>query len=911
MAPQPPKPSVRSSLLKRHRIEFSPDESIVHLTAGKNQVAIATKDKKIAVIDTSSNTQSDCDLARYLGGRLLQAKVYRMFLDPTGKFTLISLVFATDNQPMENLLFVRHIQPLPRLKNHTISAVAWNQQKTGSTNTTGPILLGTTKGVILQTELSYSDESKFFPLSPGPMQYVKEIFDVGPDVGGITGIAYHQIPSKLSTERTYVILFSTISRLYRMVGTVPSNTEPPPLHFIFAKNSNSYKEVPGRFNNAKLDLYYPAQDSPPLRFAWLSEPGVMTGSIDSSEDMVIVPYESRSIDVPIPSSSPTGICLADKPISLVVTNFHVIILFRQCLRAICVLDEAVVYEEHLSNQYGNVQGMCKEIYKNIIWVYYERAVFRYKIFDENKNIWKIFLDQKNFELARKYSINNQANYDRVISEEAQHYFREKEYERSAEIFARSKRPFEEVSLMFMEIKDFRSLKKYLTIRLEQFDRVEVTQLTITLAWLFEIIISSISVLKALPSTDIREAELDVLYMELDQLLENKQIVDCLAHHSQLFYGIMNNYADSDNFVRLSKLIGDHKNVVQYYMDTGQFKEALEILRDVKDSSLYLKHAHILMKRMPKELIDALIDQSNLDPAKLIAVLIQENPYNNKCSETIRYLEYCTKTLKSESRVLHNYLFELYARHKDEQTLIDFLEEEIDESMLGCHLDLQACLRICTELKLVRTCVILYSAMSLYDEALNLALVFDVDLAKSIAKKAESEDHQKRLWLLIAENVLTKKLDIQMATDLLRECKLLKIEDILPFFPDYKTIGFFRDAISQSLKEYHDKIMSLKDGTYDSIADEIRGEIKAFRTRYSIIKVGQRCEICAQNLLSRTFQVFPCGHLFHSDCVMREIIAIDPSCEEQSRSECILCGSLIPNCINKQPNSELDLLGIDD
>lgn len=999
---QAQKSSDGPALLKRHKIEFNPDEPIAHLTAGKNQVAIATKDKKILVIDTTSSRQSDCDLARYLGSRFMQARVYKIFLDPTGKFTLITLTYAADNQPMENLLYVKRIQPLPRLKNHIISAVAWNHPKTSelSANSTGPILLGTTKGIILQTELIYSDESKFFPLSPGPIQYVKEVFDVGHEAGAVTGIEYHQIPSSNASEKNYVILVSTNNRLYRMVGSVPSNVDPPPLHLILAQNSNNYKEVPGRFNNAKLDLYYPAQNSPPIRFAWLSEPGVMTGelhnqietcraSFESSEDIAIVPYETR--EVPLSSSTPTGMSppfgrlasyYPDKPISLVVTNFHVIILFRQCLRAICILNEATVYEEHLSNKYGNVQGMCKDLHRNIIWVYCERAVFKYKISNENKNVWKIYLEQKRFDLAKKYSINDETNYDRVICEEAQHHFRNKDYGKSAEIFARSKRPFEEVSLMFMEIKNFKALRKYLTIRLEQFDHVEVTQLTMTLAWLLEIIISSISVLRALPVSDSREAELDTLYTELDQLLDNKQIVDCLGHHSNLFYDIIKNYADLENFVRLAKLIGDHKDVVQYYMDMGQFEKALEIMRSVKDTSLYYKHAHILMKRVPRDLVDALIEQPSLNPDKLTPILIQENPYFNKCSETIRYLEYCIETLKTDSRVLHNYLFELYARHRDEQTLIDFLEREISVDINGeqyCNLDLQLCLRICTELKLIKTCVILYSAMGLYDEALNLALTFDVELAKSIAKKAESDDHQKRLWLLIAENVLTKKLDIQMATDLLRECKLLKIEDILPFFPDYKTIDFFKDAIRQSLKEYRDQIMSLKDGTYDTIADDIRGEIKAFRSRYSVIKVGQRCEICARNLLSRTFYVFPCGHLFHSDCIIKEIIAIDPTykgiddklkrltdnkaalasstltssasyhtrsqnfltnsitsqskatsatitganpsdenkahlVEELDRiisSECILCGSLIPSYIDKPPNLESDLLGIDD
>lgn len=956
-------------ILKRHKVEFTPDEAITHLAAGLNQVAIATRDKKIIIIDTAQDKQQDCDLSRFLGARLAQARINKLFMDPTGTFTLICLAFAADGQPMENLLYVKRLQSLARLKNHIITAVAWNNPKN---NSTGAILLGTSKGLVLQTEFNHADETKFFPLNTGPTQYVKEVFDVGTDIGAITGIQCHPIPSNSVNEKSFIIFVSTNNRLYRMVGSVAAGVEPPPLHLIFGQNSSNYHEVPGRLNYANLDIYY--MQSVPVRFGWLTEPGVVTGEINihkttfDDDDINIVPH-SRSRDTEVPMSSSTSPPINsmvanffEKPIAVAVTNFHVVVLFRNSIRAICVLNDATVYEEYFSNRYGNVQGMAKDQIKNIIWIYFEKGVFRYKVVNENKNIWKIYLDQKRFDLAKKYSLNNQANFDRVICEEAQHYFKLKEYERSAEIFARSMKPFEDVSLMFMEIKCTKALKKYLMIKLELFEPAQRTQMTMTLAWLIEIIISSISVVQTLPQTDTNANELDELYLELEQLLENKQIVDCLKEHTKLFYGIIRSYSDLETFVRVAKLIGDYEHVISYYIDLRKFDKALEMMRIVKRDEFYYQYGHILMKMMPRELVDGLMEQPNIDPSKLIPVLIQENPYFNKCSETIRYLEFCIKTLKTESRVIHNYLFELYARHKDEKTLIEYLEEELVVNSDGtqtCYLDLQLCLRLSTELKLLKTSVTLYSSMDLFDEALNLALTFDVNMAKTIANKPESDDHQKRLWLTIAQKILTDNLNIQMATSLLRECRLLKIEDILPFFPDYTTIDFLKDAVRLSLQEYRDQIMLLKDGTFDCIAEEIRAEIKAFRNRYSIIKYGQRCEICSRNLLSRSFYLFPCGHLFHSDCIMKEIIAIDPnykgieeklnqltmdqpktgyprsqniflnSISSQTKStapdnrerlmnelneiissECVYCGSILPTYIDKPPLVFPDQLKVD-
>ena len=99
----------------------------------------------------------------------------------------------------------------------------------------------------------------------------------------------------------------------------------------------------------------------------------------------------------------------------------------------------------------------------------------------------------------------------------------------------------------------------------------------------------------------------------------------------------------------------------------------------------------------------------------------------------------------------------------------------------------------------------------------------VDLARQVADTTlRSKDTQKRLWLKIAEHVIKKHEDIgkyvwhgntscdsQSVTDarfcsnframeLLRECSLLKIDDILPFFPDFVTIDHFKVVYSNVL-----------------------------------------------------------------------------------------------------------------
>lgn len=42
-------------------------------------------------------------------------------------------------------------------------------------------------------------------------------------------------------------------------------------------------------------------------------------------------------------------------------------------------------------------------------------------------------------------------------------------------------------------------------------------------------------------------------------------------------------------------------------------------------------------------------------------------------------------------------------------------------------------------------------------------------------------------------------DIEQVMHFLEECKFIKIEDILPFFPNFITIDHFKDAVCSSLE----------------------------------------------------------------------------------------------------------------
>lgn len=101
---------------------------------------------------------------------------------------------------------------------------------------------------------------------------------------------------------------------------------------------------------------------------------------------------------------------------------------------------------------------------------------------------------------------------------------------------------------------------------------------------------------------------------------------------------------------------------------------------------------------------------------------------------------------------------------------------------------------------------------------------------------------------------------------------LKIEDILPFFPDFVLIDSFKDDICEALESYADRIDGLKSEMNEATAsaEVIKRDIAELSHRLVVVDSSDKCCVCQALLLKRQFYVFPCGHSFHADCLISEV-----------------------------------------
>ena len=192
-------------------------------------------------------------------------------------------------------------------------------------------------------------------------------------------------------------------------------------------------------------------------------------------------------------------------------------------------------------------------------------------------------------------------------------------------------------------------------------------------------------------------------------------------------------------------------------------------------------------------------------------------------------------------------------------------------------------RLCTERSnkhLREACVYLYKMLGWYEEAVDLALNVNVDLARDVANSVNAdfslninENHtdelKKMLWLRIARHVIEKENDVNKAMQFLHDLnETIVIEDVLPYFPDFVTIDQFKDAIRSSLAAYTEKISSLKESIEQAAASAqlIRKDIQSIRQKSITVNTSDVCSKCRFRLMNRRFYVFPCLHKFHSDCL---------------------------------------------
>ncbi|XP_065844581.1 vacuolar protein sorting-associated protein 18 homolog [Oscarella lobularis] len=871
-------------VFKRKQVDFRPRSKIAQVVVQNNFLGLSYENSNCVLrIDMKSGRQDEIQIG---GKRSEDVVVHKIFLDPTGRHLLVSM------ESQENFYLARDMQkarPLQRGKGVLIESVAWNRSQVDE-QSTKEILIGSSKGCIIEAVIE-PQEAKF--LGQGEVEkYWKQLYYLD-EKEAITGLHFELFPYNPTSGDKYFIMATTRRRLYQFTG-FSTSAEPPILSGVFLPyeaEPAGFLELPCNPNfspTGDLTFYYPKGQRCPSKFAWSAGPGVYHGSLDFANPAVatacsLLQYSSRLGDH---ASGSAPRVIDNAAVGAVLTTFHLLVAYRDRVEGICTLNETAVYSENVNyRHHGLLRGFTVDVSQNEIFLFSDSFVFRYKVNNESRDVWRIYLDKRDFEKARQFAQGNEAHLDLVLTEEAEELFKAKKYDKSAKLFARTQRSFEEVALKFINLSTQEALMSYLYAKMESLKSQDKTQLTMISTWLMEIYLNQLGTLKE--EGDRQKSKFDMMRDEFRGFLEDSRVMTLLEENKHVAYELLASHGDEEDLVYFARLMKDYEKVISYYVQQEGYAEALDILARQGNPKLYYKFSPVLIQHEPERTVSAWMKQKGaLDPCELIPALVQygqKGTIDVKDHQGIRYLEYCVEHLKTTEEAIHNYLLSLYAQIQDERPVLSFVKRACETGKKPSF-DLKYALRLCAENNHTTACVHLYSAMELYEEAVQLALeIKDVDLARINANKPDESDEpsdeedgmlKKKLWLMIARHVIeaSDKDDVSAARQLLAECELLKIEDVLPFFPNFVTIDDFKDVICLSLQEYNENIETLKTEMQQATesGEQIRKDIQETRKKSRVVAAQKKCEVCSFPLVTREFYVFPCNHVFHVDCLASEV-----------------------------------------
>lgn len=887
--------------------------AIRSMAVGSNVLHIACSNGSVVRWNVETDQLEEISISRRS-----EQIIHKLFVDPTGTHCLVSMhngqVYYIHGKKNKAVA-------CQKIKGMVIESVAWNSAE-GDEVSTRKILLGDSKGFLWETYIEAEKD-----------RYCKRLYDLTEDGREvpISGLHIEMFPSSSPDPNSikYFVMAATPTRHYQFIGG-------PTFEAMFARYASvpAFVELPGDLGYSELAFFSRYQSrnkaSNSETMAWLTGAGMYYGNlgfgsqeagdkvVDDGKLLAYPAYaqdsyqgeDGRRVDVP--------------PLSLSLTEFHFLLLNQKRLVAINRLSEEVVYQDNFEQgQYGRMLGLCPDPRKDTVWMYSDRFVFEVEIESEDREVWKLYLDEGKFSQALDYC-DTEYQREQVNNAQADHHFQQGAYELAATIYAKTQRSFEEVTLKFVNHDSKKSsagmatgqlsgalarqgadvrnaLKTYLQSKLDHLQPQDLTQQTMICTWLTEIYLDNLNNLSRkgdkgspYPSNDpldgLSAAERDQMLQaevrDFQEFLDSYS--DCLNRETT--FELISSHGRSEELLYYAGIIQDLEWVLNHHLQNHNYPAALKMLAEhdqpKKIAELYYRFAPTLMQHLPAasvEMFEQLCARKRLDPVKLIPALMRYEATTKERNPVyaVKFLDACVKQGNTDPAI-HNYLVSLYAKQEDELPLIKFIAAFTHNPSNPPSYDYKYALRLCHQQSKTRACVAIYTAMDLYEEAVKLALDVDLELAKkvvSVSERTADEQERKRLWLIIGRHVIQGRngtgaggqADIGMAMDILKESQL-KLEDILPYFPDFVQIGEFKSEICKSLEAYNGGIESLKQKMedYTESANLIRKDINELRNRSGLVTANQRCDLCTQPVLTRQFFLFPCTHVFHVDCITNEV-----------------------------------------
>ncbi|VDK63992.1 unnamed protein product, partial [Anisakis simplex] len=356
-------------------------------------------------------------------------------------------------------------------------------------------------GTLLETQIQ----------SDGTIVYSKELIRnlTGEKDMPITDIELMQCYEEGDKQR-WAVFVCTPGRLYPLTGTLPQKTDRSVVQPVVGAIWNSslieessavlqplfsFKEMPryhccdpSQRNLPSSFVIHPKNQSSAgeFKFCWISSQGYTLGAINLHTDDA---FNMITEEAPIPHRLVNG--RYDYPLDIALTDYHLVIIFGDRFEAISILNQKCTFNDVIAivdtedsmwelgvvdvwvaqSESCQLRGMCRDNVTELIWVYTDSNIIRYRPNEEGKSVWRIHLERGEYDKALSITdhLKDREPYQLVIKKQAEKFIAEKKFIAAAELLAQSTDPFEISVLNFLSTQENRrdGLKRFLELQLSK------------------------------------------------------------------------------------------------------------------------------------------------------------------------------------------------------------------------------------------------------------------------------------------------------------------------------------------------------------------------------------------------------------------------------------------------------------
>ena len=695
-----------------------------------------------------------------------------------------------------------------------------------------------------------------------------------------------------ANDNARYIVAVTKNRLYQFRG--PGEQSFSQIFMRYEKHldiNDSCKYFPTKkknFRGSDLDILYRSEQrnvgnrtqvlDVMSKFGWKTESGFCFGNF--TYDSNGLPNELKSFTVvPFAKISSSGTKdIGEEPNSVVHTNNHIFILYKDCLTVISKLTSNIIHTQYLNTEYSQMIYNEFSPSNGNIFLISKKGLFQISLKEENNDIWEDYLEIGDYDKAKNYCHSEEIKKKINTIDAEVDFYEKKNGFNAANKFVNSDERFEIICLEYLMRDDIDGLKMFLELyKASNLNKDENNQtksdkiqLNLINTWILDIFLNELKV------TNLGEFR--------SMIRENQKNLD-----SGVVYNLLKSNGKMAELVEYATLKGDLEKVISFYINRNDIDMALEQLTLLSNfrsdkilSQIFLDNCQIFFRKKPKDTISLMHQRfKDVDMKKIVLAIISatDSDKNSENAQTIlTYLKSLIEKPKiEEENNIHNlYIYYLSKNKANQDAIIEYLKGPLkDKNAVSFQKKKEVLFQLDYAKKLFKDNPPAYSLvlalMGKYSDAVRILLNQQNDdckkIAKFIASNTPGETLKKQLWIDIFSYDSQK--DFQKSLEIMKESKILKIEDILPHITDTIKIEEFKKQISNCINEYEENIKNLKDNIskFNKTAENIDNDIyKAKKESIEIEYSNCKCEICNEFIKDKNIFLFPCGHMFDMNCI---------------------------------------------